>query len=89
MKSLLAVALAAGALWTADTAPARADVYKWCAMYGGNAIEGSKGCWFVTREQCEATVSGLSGFCIPNTFGNDPEPRPHADHGKRAKKRAS
>ena len=88
MKSLLALAIVAGVSFAADVAPAKADPYKWCAMYGSNAIDGSKGCWFVTLQQCEETVRGLAGFCIPNTFSGDPAPAA-ADHGKRAKKRHS
>ena len=41
MKSLLALAIVAGVSFAADVAPAKADPYKWCAMYGGNAIDGA------------------------------------------------
>jgi hypothetical protein len=83
------IVFAATALLIAVSAyqPARAetDPYKWCAIYSGNAIDGSKGCWFTTLEQCNATVTGLSGFCLPNTFYNEPA----ATHAKRTKKRVS
>ena len=85
MKSVLAFAVAVGALWVVNTAPAQADSYRWCAIYGGNAMDGSKGCWFNTLEQCQATVNGLSGFCQPNNDYSEPA----AAHSKRVKKRVS
>ena len=50
----------------ADTA--QADPYKWCALYSGGRLGGSTSCYFVTIEQCQAAVSGVGGFCAPNTF---------------------
>lgn len=47
--------------------PARADPYRWCAVYGGNDGGGSS-CSFITLEQCRSAVSGLGGFCEPNQF---------------------
>src|SRR5689334_21313791 len=44
---------------------ASADPYKWCAVYGG-ADNGGTNCYFMTLEQCRATVSGAGGFCQPN-----------------------
>jgi len=67
------------------TQPAQADPYKWCAVYAGNAMDGSKGCWFTTLEQCQATVTGLAGFCQPNTFYSESAAAPV----KRAKKRVA
>ena len=46
--------------------PACADPYRWCATYGSGF--GSDSCYFMTIEQCRASVSGLGGFCRPNTF---------------------
>ena len=47
--------------------PAQADPYKWCAVYGGfgNTREG---CYYVTLAQCQASVSGLGGFCRPSPY---------------------
>jgi hypothetical protein len=46
--------------------PAQADSYRWCATYGSGF--GSESCYFMTIEQCRASVSGLGGFCRPNNF---------------------
>jgi len=46
--------------------PATAYPYKWCAVYSGR--DGSTNCYFITLEQCRATVSGAGGFCQPNGF---------------------
>jgi hypothetical protein len=42
------------------------DPYPWCAVYGGDA-GGASNCGFLTIEQCRATVSGIGGFCEPNS----------------------
>lgn len=47
--------------------PAQADPYRWCAEYGGGRGGGTN-CYFVTLQQCEASVSGNGGFCRPNGF---------------------
>ena len=59
---------------------ARADPYRWCAVYGGSA-DGGGSCSFITLEQCRAAVSGVGGFCEPNQFYDGrpvvtPEDRP-------------
>ncbi len=43
--------------------PAHADPYRWCAV-----LEGSSTCYFVTLDQCRATVNSVNGFCTPNGF---------------------
>jgi len=42
---------------------ARADG-TWCARYPG----GASNCGFYSFEQCQATVSGIGGFCDRNPF---------------------
>jgi hypothetical protein len=49
--------------------PAAADPYKWCANYRN----GGSNCGFTTFEQCQATVSGVGGFCGPNQFYTGPD----------------
>ena len=44
---------------------AEAQNYPWCAIYG-TGFEGTN-CGFVTFQQCLNTVSGIDGFCEPNT----------------------
>jgi len=48
---------------------AAADPYKWCANYRN----GGSNCGFTTFEQCQATVSGVGGFCGPNQFYTGPD----------------
>jgi len=43
---------------------AEAQNYPWCAQYSGL---GGTNCGFTTIQQCMATVSGIGGFCEPNT----------------------
>jgi hypothetical protein len=45
------------------------DPYPWCTVYAGRDFDG-KNCGFLTIEQCQATVSGVGGFCEPNQFYN-------------------
>jgi hypothetical protein len=73
MKTLAAglVAIAALAAGTAEAA-----VPTWC---GNTSDRGSLECRFYTWEQCQAYLSGLNGYCIPNpylgAFGAEPDPR--------------
>jgi hypothetical protein len=57
---LITPPLAAFAIASALAAPAHADPYKWCAVYGGfgNTRES---CYYMTLGQCQASVSGLGG----------------------------
>src|SRR5260370_13614411 len=48
-----------------STIEARADG-TWCAFYG-TGFSG-RNCGFYSFEQCRASVSGIGGFCQPNTF---------------------
>ena len=49
--------------------PAKADPYKWCAVYSGGGTGGGAGnCYFITLEQCHWQISGMGGFCEPNQF---------------------
>jgi Protein of unknown function (DUF3551) len=73
LTAAVAGLLAIGVLTYADGA--KADPYRWCAEYGGGR-GGSTNCYFVTLEQCRATVFGNGGFCRPNTFyTGDDRPR--------------
>jgi hypothetical protein len=50
-----------------SSGPAAADPYRWCAVLGTTADLGTN-CYFMTLEQCQATISGVGGFCTPNNF---------------------
>ena len=67
MRLILPV-LAALAFAPMLVTPAKADPYRWCAEYAGTG--GSSSCYFVTLEQCRASVSGIGGYCRPNGFYN-------------------
>lgn len=69
MRVILALLCAVMAIATVDTA--RADPYRWCAVYSGGGMfggGGGKNCGFVTLAQCRATISGIGGRCEPNPF---------------------
>ena len=82
MRFVLAALLASAALMPATVGSAQADPYRWCANYSGK-LSGSN-CWFMTLEQCRATVSGVGGYCTPNPFydgrplGQAPARRPRS-----------
>ena len=65
--------------------PVAADPYKWCAVErtGGN------NCGFTTIEQCRATVSGIGGFCQPNSFYTGPDKTSAQRSQKQAKREPS
>jgi Protein of unknown function (DUF3551) len=57
----------AAALFSEHLAPAAqsANPYQWCAIYykeGG----GTPRCYFDTRDQCTASISGIGGICVQN-----------------------
>jgi hypothetical protein len=68
---------------TASWASAQSDPYRWCAQYGGFRSSTSN-CYFMTLEQCQATIFGVGGYCRPNPFYTGPESKP-----RRAKKKRS
>jgi hypothetical protein len=78
--AVLSLMIAAPAVDTAQ-----ADPYRWCAHYGGRT--GGTNCYFITWEQCRATVSGAGGSCAPNPF-YDGIPQDGAAPARRAKKRS-
>lgn len=63
----LAVAVLAALCAGAVLDTAKADPYPWCAVYGVTR-GGSTNCYFMTLAQCQATVSGIGGFCEHNNF---------------------
>ena len=66
---------------------AKADPYRWCAELLLN-WGGASNCWFMTLEQCRATVSGVGGYCTPNPF-YDGRPLGSPPQVRRGKKRMS
>jgi Protein of unknown function (DUF3551) len=67
--SLLGALVVAAAIGT----PAHADG-PWCAFYDGR-FGGASNCGFHTYEQCLATISGVGGWCQPNTMYVPPSGR--------------
>jgi hypothetical protein len=65
-KYLLAAAIVATVAGVGSVAPASAAEYPWCAQYDGP--NGARNCGFVSFQQCQATASGMGGFCERNTF---------------------
>jgi hypothetical protein len=63
----IATILIATAAMVGSNNDAEADPYRWCATYG-KGFGGAENCYFMTIEQCRASVSGLGGFCRPNNF---------------------
>ena len=53
--------------------PAHADG-PWCAYYDGH-FGGASNCGFYTYQQCLATISGIGGWCQPNTMYAPPPAR--------------
>jgi Protein of unknown function (DUF3551) len=84
MRTVLALLSLVLCGWTLD--PAKADQYRWCAIYGGGdeGSGGSYNCYFVTLQQCQWAISGMGGFCMPSPFVNGrPGPAPAQDQRKK------
>lgn len=65
MRILILGVMAITAVLSANSASAEI-LYPWCAQYGTRG--GGTNCGFSTLEQCQATVSGIGGFCRENPF---------------------
>jgi hypothetical protein len=60
---------AVGILFAAAPAKiATAQNYPWCAHYSEGGMLGATECFFSTLEQCQASVSGVGGFCDRNPW---------------------
>lgn len=68
MRIVLAVLLCLIAGASTDTA--RADQYRWCAVYAGGENGGGINCYFVTLQQCQWAISGVGGLCRPSPYAN-------------------
>jgi hypothetical protein len=65
-------ALAAAAVINTQPADAQQQGYPWCAEMPDYATE----CTFRSRQQCEANVSGLGGFCYEKpSYSGSASPR--------------
>jgi hypothetical protein len=64
------------------TPVARADQYKWCAVYSGDRGDSGTNCAFVTYKQCMDAISGVGGYCTGNQVYTGP-----AKQVRRPKKR--
>lgn len=67
-KTYFALAILAGIIGGSAADTAKADPYRWCAIYSGGRGGGAQNCYFVTLAQCQMAVSGVGGFCSPNQF---------------------
>lgn len=66
-RSVALLSFAAALL--AQTVPSHAQSaysYPWCALYGDRS--GAQSCYFASREQCMATLSGIGGTCIRSPY---------------------
>ena len=68
--------LAAASAFAYMPTPAHARDYPWCAQYSERSV-GARNCGFVTFAQCQATISGVGGFCEPNPRYTHGQGRPH------------
>lgn len=67
MSKVMCAAAFAALVMSAFATPASAVEYPWCAQYGASG-NGGRNCGFTTFSQCQATVSGIGGFCERNQF---------------------
>jgi Protein of unknown function (DUF3551) len=56
-------AMVAVAMLMASCSTAYDDPQAWCSV---SSLTGSTQCFYRTKEQCMATISGLGGLCQPN-----------------------
>ena len=81
MRSLLILAAATAALAT-SIPNVQAAEWPWCAVMidkGGLVTN----CGFANIPQCQATLSGMSGWCEPNPFYRAEAPRRRSRQDRR------
>ncbi len=83
MRKIILMAMMAAALPLFGSGSAEARDYPWCAQYGMFG-GGGRNCGFVSFAQCQATVSGIGGFCERNgLYSRASEPRRKRHRGHR------
>jgi hypothetical protein len=61
MKTLAGI----GLLWLAlGVMSGTANAAAWCAVYDVS----TRNCGFHTYQQCLATIQGIGGYCVPNSY---------------------
>ena len=67
MRVMLLGLVALGMAVAGDVRPSEARPWRpWCAVYADRS--GIEECLFATFAQCQATVSGIGGFCRQNVY---------------------
>jgi hypothetical protein len=64
--------LTAVACLTASCGTAYDEPQPWCSI---QSLTGSQQCFYRTREECMATISGLGGVCVQNSEPTGTNPR--------------
>lgn len=63
MRACLLLLIGSAALWLGGCAN-RPQHQAWCTVFNGDS--GVNDCGYATWQQCQATVSGVGGFCERN-----------------------
>jgi hypothetical protein len=82
MRNIALVLLAASGLAMAGSVPAEAVGTRYPYCIQGQAYPGLSNCTFTSYEQCQATASGRTLYCIENPYYNAGEPDPQAYRGR-------
>jgi len=88
MRFLCAALAGAAALLVIGAGGASAQSpysYRWCAYYAP-ADSGLTSCYFATYELCQASISGVGGYCGLNPMYRGPDQPPAPVH-RRAHRR--
>jgi Protein of unknown function (DUF3551) len=76
MKHILPILAVSLLALLSGTERSNAEItYPWCAEYGmGGLGGGGRNCGFWTYEQCQATISGVGGYCEINAWYQGQQP---------------
>ena len=67
MRNLLTLAILGTVVLASAPGQAQSPYsYRWCALNPSRS--GATSCYFDTRAQCEASISGAGGSCIRNPY---------------------
>ena len=63
------VLIAAALLGEIQAASAQSPTsYPWCSRYFGRGMGGATSCYYTSKAQCMATVTGIGGYCFENPY---------------------
>ena len=66
MRTLFLVLATSATIFATGVSPVAASEYRYCLQ--GNDYAGAGDCGFTSYQQCQASASGRTGYCVANSY---------------------